>query len=153
MNKAQFLSVDAFGANQPSDVNQESFRKTAVNRVSNATLLGRHFESSAFLLHFQNADVCTLTPHAASSPFDGAERGRPPVHHGWTELRTLLLHQRGQTAKRGALLPGQPVLPLPRHPAGERLCQHLNAQIQGRVRMVSSAGLFWSKIDLMLVSC
>lgn len=49
----------------------------------------------------------------------GAEGGSAPLHHGWTQLRSVLLHHRGEATERRAVPPRQPVLPLPGNPAGE----------------------------------
>lgn len=75
-------------------------------------------------LHFKPvAPICRLRDMMSVLCLDfstshGVEGGCSSVLHCWADLWPLLLHQWGETTQWGALLPRQPVLPLPRHPTG-----------------------------------
>jgi len=67
-------------------------------------------------LHFKPL-IVFFHPDVSSS--SGAEGGHPSLHHRGAQLRPVLFHHWGEATKRRAVLPRQPLLPLPRHPAGK----------------------------------
>lgn len=68
------------------------------------------------MIHEKSTQDDDYYPGFSSS--DGVKGGCSSVHHCWAELRPLLLHHWVETTQRRAVLPRQPLLPLPRHPTG-----------------------------------